>query len=61
MRRQFMWINTFVRDLLLALTVLGLHYLTNFNSKTVFMITGMLIVFITWQFYDLLNEHRRLE
>jgi len=59
--RQIIWINTFIRDILLILTVLGLHYLTHFNSHTIFLITGMLMVYITWQLSDLLNEQRRLE
>ena len=54
--KMFKWINIFVRDLLLVFVILGLQIMTNFNSKVVFLITGMLIVWITWQFADLLNE-----
>jgi len=53
--REFKWFNIFLRDLFLVLAVAGMHYLTNFNSKSIFMITGMLVVWITWQFSDFLT------
>jgi hypothetical protein len=50
------WMNIFIRDFLLVIVVGLLHYLTHFNSHTVFFITGMLVVYITWQLSDMLNE-----
>lgn len=58
--RDFRWLNRFVGDFLLILCVFGLQYLTHFNSKTVFLITGMIVVWITWQFSDYINSKRRL-
>jgi len=54
-RRKIMWLNIFIRDLLLVIVVLGIGIMTKFNSKVVFLIIGMLIVWITWQFSDFLN------
>ena len=54
-RRKVLWINIFIRDLLLVVVVFGLAYMTKFNSKVVFLIIGMLVVWITWQFSDFLN------
>ena len=54
-RRKIMWLNIFIRDLLLVIVVLGIGIMTNFNSKVVFLIIGMLVVWITWQFSDFLN------
>jgi len=54
-KEKFKWINIFVRDMLLILVVGGLQILTNFQSKVVFLITGMLMVFVTWHFTDLLR------
>jgi len=50
-----MWLNIFIRDLLLVIVVLGIGIMTKFNSKVVFLIIGMMIVWITWQFSDFLN------
>lgn len=47
------WINLFVRDLLLIFIVLYLQYATYFNSKVVWLITGILACWITWQVSDL--------
>lgn len=52
---QFKWLNLFIRDFLLILVVCFLHYSTHFNSKSVFLITGMMIVWITWQISDYVN------
>ena len=54
-RRKVLWLNIFIRDLLLVVVVFGLAYMTKFNSKVVFLIIGMLVVWITWQFSDFLN------
>jgi len=54
-RRKIMWLNIFIRDLLLVIVVLGIGIMTKFNSRVVFLIIGMLIVWITWQFSDFLN------
>jgi len=54
-RRKVMWLNIFIRDLLLVIVVLGIGIMTKFNSKVVFLIIGMMIVWITWQFSDFLN------
>jgi hypothetical protein len=50
------WINIFVRDFLLIFTMFGLQYMTRFNSKTIFLIMGMMIVWMTWQLSDLISE-----
>ena len=55
-----MWLNTFVGDFLLVLVIGALQILTKFNSKTVFLITGMIIVYITWQFSDFLNSRKKI-
>jgi len=55
MIKRLVWINIFVRDFLLILAIGGLHYMTNFQSKVVFLITGMLVVFVTWHFSDLIK------
>jgi len=57
-RRKIIWLNIFIRDLLLVVVVLGLGIMTNFNSKVVFLIMGMMVVWITWQFSDFLNYIR---
>lgn len=49
------WLNIFVRDVLLIFIVMWLHYITHFNSKSVFLITGMMVVWITWQFSDFME------
>ncbi len=53
--KEFRWLNIFIRDLFLVVVLFGLFYMTNFQSKVVFLIAGMLIVWITWQFSDYLN------
>ena len=49
------WVNLFIRDVLLVLVILYMQITTKFNSKSVFLITGMMIVWITWQLSDYLN------
>lgn len=53
--RELSWINIFVRDILLVIVVGCLQYYTYFNSKTLWFITGLLVVWISWQFTDYLN------
>ncbi len=55
-KEKIKWINLFIRDLVLILAVGGLHYMTNFQSKVVFLITGMLIVSVSWHFTDLIKH-----
>lgn len=54
-KQEKVWLNIFIRDALLSLVLYGIHYMTRFNSKTVFLITGMLMVYITWHLSDYLN------
>jgi len=57
---QLQWLNIFIRDVLLIIVVGVLHYFTRFNSHTVWFITGMMVVWISWQFSDYLNYQRRI-
>lgn len=57
---KYRWVHIFIRDLILVFIVAVLHYYTHFNSKTVFLITGMLMVWITWQLNDYLNYKKSL-
>ena len=59
--KDLMWFNTFVGDFLLILVIGVLQILTKFNSKTVFFITGMMVVYITWQLNDLLNSRKTIK
>lgn len=58
---EFKWINIFLRWFLISFLLMYVNYKTNFNSWWVGLITGMLIVYVTWQFTDFLNSRRRLE
>lgn len=58
--REAMWLNVFIRDVILVGLVSYMQYATNFRSTTVFFITGMLLVYICWQLTDYLHEKRRL-
>jgi hypothetical protein len=60
--KEVIWLNIFIRDILLVFIILWLHYITNFNSKSVFLITGMMVVWITWQFSDFMEyiNYKRL-
>lgn len=53
---DFRWINVFVRDLLLIGVVGAMQYWTHFNSKTVFFISGMMVVWVSWQLSDYMTE-----
>jgi len=55
------WTNIFVRDLLLVIVVMFMHFRTGFRSYSLFFISGMLTVWITWQLSDFINYHRRLK
>lgn len=57
---EFRWFNVFFRDLLLVLVVMSVQYWSHFKSKWVFFITGMLVVWISWQFSDFLDYKRRI-
>jgi len=58
--RDVMWLNVFIRDVILVGLVGYLQYATYFQSKTIFFISGMLLVYICWQLTDYLNEKKRL-
>ena len=58
--KRFRWIIRFIGDIFLTFTVILLQYITNFNSKFVFMITGMLVVWISWHFSDFINSRKRI-
>lgn len=56
---DFKWINIFARDMLLVLVMSVVHVVTHFNSKSAWFISGMLVVFISWQFSDF-KQYKRL-
>jgi len=58
--QELIWINSFARDFLICCIIAYLHYATNFNSKTVFLITGMMFVYVTWKLNDYWN-HKKWE
>lgn len=53
--REFTWLNIFVRDFLLIFVVIIIHIKTNFNSRWVWFIIGMLVVYVSWQITDYIN------
>ena len=55
---RFKWINIFVRDILIILVIGFMQIKTNFNSKSLFLITGMMLVIIVWQLNDYLKQKR---
>ena len=57
---RYKWFNLFVRDILLIVVVGFLQWWTRYNSKVIFFISGMLLVWITWQLSDLLNYRRKV-
>ena len=59
--KELRWLNLFLRDLFLVFVIAYLQYATHFRSKTVFLITGMLIVWITWQLNDYLISKKRIK
>ena len=58
--REVMWLNVFMRDVILIGLVFYIQWATHFKSTTVFFISGMLLVYIAWQLTDYLNEKRKL-
>jgi len=56
--KEFSWLNLFLRDIFLVFVILGIHYLTNYNSKIAFLITGMMVVWVTWHFTDFMNYQK---
>jgi hypothetical protein len=59
-KKEVKWFNLFLRDLFLIFVIVYLQWKTNFNSKTVFLITGMLVVWVTWQLNDYI-KYKKLE
>lgn len=55
MNKELSWLIIFLRDFFLLLTIFLLHYFTEFRSKTVFLLTGMLIVWATWHLQEYLE------
>jgi len=53
--KEFKWINLFIRDMLLIVVIVIVDYTTDFRSRWIAFIMGMLLVWITWQFADYLN------
>ena len=51
-KQRFVWVNIFFRDLLLVVILTLIQMLTHFNSKTVFFISGMMVVLVTWHIHD---------
>jgi len=49
------WLNLFIRDFLIIMAIGGLQYMTNFNSKVVFFLMGMIVVHVTWHFSDFMR------
>lgn len=52
---RWIWFNMFFGDFLIGVTVLFLQFITGFRSKSLFFITGMLLVFLIWQLNDYLK------
>jgi len=57
---HFKWFNIFLRDIFLILVIGYINYSTNFRSWWVAFTTGMLVVWISWQFTDYLNYKKSL-
>lgn len=58
MRRNVSWMIIFFRDLFLALVIFMIHYLTKFSVPVVWMLTGMLVVWITWHYQEFMDWRR---
>jgi len=54
-KEQWRWVNLFIRDILLALTIGMGQYITKFNNPIMFFITGMMVVWVTWQISDFIK------
>ena len=59
-KREFRWINLFVRDILLILVLMAVNYWTNFNSWWVGFTTGMTVVWVSWHYFEYISSKRRL-
>ena len=57
---EIKWLNIFFRDIILVLVVCYVQYWSNFRSIFMWLLTGMLIVFITWHFSDYL-KYKKLQ
>ena len=57
---EIKWLNIFFRDIMLVLVVCYVQYWSNFRSIFMWLLTGMLIVFITWHFSDYL-KYKKLQ
>jgi len=49
------WFNIFIRDICLVFVIGVVNYWTHFRSWWVGFITGMCVVWISWQLTDYLN------
>jgi len=58
---EFRWFNIFIRDILLIFIILVTQVWTNFNSKSVWFISGMLVVWVTWQLNDYIYYYKRFK
>lgn len=56
--KDFKWLNIFIRDILLILVIAYVQVKTYFNSKWVWFITGMIVVWVSWQYSDY-NKFKR--
>ena len=54
------WINIFIRDILLAVVIVVVNYRTHFISWWVGFVTGMLVVWVTWQLSDFIR-YKKIE
>ena len=57
---EFKWFNIFVRDIILIGLLIYINVSNSFKSYWVGFLTGMAVVYVSWQFTDYLNEKRRL-
>jgi len=57
--QEFKWFNLFFRDILLIFITFTIQILTNFRSIYVWFLTGMMVVWISWQLNDYI-KYRRL-
>jgi len=57
---HFKWLNIFFRDICLIIVLMVVNYSTHFRSWWTAFLTGMLVVWISWQFTDYLNYKRMI-
>jgi len=60
MNANLIWINSFVRDLLLAFVLIYINYNNNFSSWWLGLITGMFITYVSWKLQDYYKLRRTL-